>query len=141
MFATGARAESPSDIDVRAAYCVGALSPAANTLRTNIEIAKGREGDRAAVSGWSQQLSEYQNRLDRLNAYLKSRGVENSEALAAATRRGESDTKQGATDVRACTNSCAGKTLAQFDACRKKCGQGGNRDEIQRCNDLSWLHQ
>jgi hypothetical protein len=139
MFATGVRAESLSDIDVRAAYCVGALLPAANTLRTNIEIAKGREGDRVAVSSWSQQLSEYQNRLDRLNSYLKSRRGETSEILAEATRRGEADNKQGATDVLTCYNSCAGRTLDQFDACRKKCGQGGHFEEIRRCNDLSWL--
>jgi hypothetical protein len=123
--------QPPTDIDLKAAYCL---------RKTQIDLSALRPGVTVAVD---RLISDAQDRLNRLQSYLLPRlQYLDAAGLLAASKRAEIDNAQvnqqfGNPDpAQQCTPNEA------IDACVEKLLKGvdkGLRSRVQACTDLDWL--
>ena len=128
-----AMADEPSETDLKAAYCIEAVRIELSALRSG--IGRGQKLDR--------QISEAEDRLNRLQGYLSPR-VKNLDAsgLATESKRAEVDAAQ---EIEQFTNPDPAHRCRIDDttvACYEKLKSGVDPDVESRrrgCIKLEWL--
>jgi hypothetical protein len=137
---------TPSDSELRSAYCISILQSEVALNEQMIEAATPNDSAtpevkasaKRAVDALRAGLIETQSLLDRLRSYLLPR-VQNLDALAmlAAMKRAEADLAE----VRATTDRCTPRCLNTSDehACWNSCTNQDLVGRVQSCRHPTWL--
>jgi hypothetical protein len=135
---------SPSDADVRTAYCVPVLKWQMGMIR---QMAKSSATPAPLVQQWvedaRQLLPELQGTLNRLTEYLVPRTMNlNTAPLVAASMRAESDIQQFGLQSDRCSAQCFGPEKGDAPtqrSCWDTCVDNGVIERIGACRNASWL--
>jgi hypothetical protein len=134
--------ELPSEVDLRAAYCVPIVKYWINVFKPMATDPVMQE------AGLHQDiveiLTKYNEKLRRLRLYLLPR-FEHLESLGmtAALKRGQEDLEkleQYSTTCKAKCSPIARKSASSEEVCMKKChAENPLKPRLDACSDLRWL--
>ena len=135
IFASGVEAlELPSEIDLRAAYCLPIVEDLVNGFQSGINEAK----DAVDKAEQADMLSTAAANLHRLQLYLVPR-MEHLDLmeLTIAQKRGKADLSE----ITHCWDQCELLMFkpAESSSCHNKCNNSPLLARIQACSKLSWL--
>lgn len=124
----------PTDIDLRAAYCLPIVNDELATFQTPIDPSvltpQMKQGVESAIA-------EAQERANRLKRFLLPRvPYLDATALLAASTQGKQDEQRGLQDTRECFTSCQGASDSR--ACMTSC-ETDALARVRRCSKLDWL--
>lgn len=129
----------PTDVELRAAYCLPAAREQVNNLITPDEILEQLKPQQLEFLRAEQ--SKANANLHRLQSYLLPKKHLNPEALLAAMNRHHADETliNNCSARLQCLNVVSDKKK-QLD-CYERCNveTGGSRDRLKACYDLNWL--
>ena len=131
----------PTDIDLRAAYCLPVVKMIASVF--------GQPPPPNSGAGWSKEDLEFlqtegdkiMTNLSRIQSYLTAKINVDTNAMLIAMNRSKTD--MAALDRCEEKKQCVSyfRMKEESDKCLAACNKetGGARDRVSRCADLSWL--
>ena len=142
-FGAQAQREPPADIELRAAYCISALTGRSNDVQTRGAL----PGPRAQQEALREAGAGFERDVRRLRSYLVPRmKYLDAEALLAAADRGQADVNALLQTERACEARCgitpsatpeaAARNAACFSACTAK---DAAVERVKACSPVNWL--
>jgi hypothetical protein len=140
MLVSGVEAEAqelPSEIDLRAAYCLSVVQHQVSTAKASIA-----DGDPDLKEVLAAILTELTENLRRLRLYLLPRLSHlDTLGLFAAMKRGKEDVVKSDTYHHACDDKCDSlRDTRSRVSCSQKCHDANPfTPHLRTCGDLSWL--
>ena len=128
--------QPPSDIDLRAAYCIPIVNQQVAVYQ-NALSSPGRPLPPQLEQTIKKMAADAQDRADQLKRYLQPRMADlDATALLAAAEQGKKDLQRGEQDVIQCMTSC--QNDANPAACTSSCSTD-TLARVRRCTKLDWL--
>src|SRR5262245_53064607 len=128
----------PSEVDLRAAYCIGVTQPQVEDLRP---LANDPEIPEEARMLIAEVIEEVTGRLRRLRLYVLPRiPYLEHDGMAIALKRGQEDWSSHERHVHQCAAQCpslATRNVEARSACEKRCAESPFTIRFQPCDKLT----
>ena len=135
-----ALAGSPSDVELRAQYCIGVIREELSAYAEDAKNAHKVFSDPEINAFYSQAQTHARDRLKRLTDYLMPRtGGLDPQAMMIARAQGIKDARRSLNEVPKCLDECLREHPNRAAICDSQCGTQELERHLRQCRELTWL--